>query len=277
MNLVKCKSILTKSKLPNVDYCYNIYIGCTHSCKYCYATFMRRFTGHNNDEWGSFVDIKENALDILKKEVRKIKKNSWVILGSVTDTYQPIEKHTVLTRKSLEVFLEYQIPVSVLTKSDLVLRDIDILKKFNKCEVGISCALSDDKIRSVLEPNSSNIDKRIAALKKLKQNGLKTYAFIGPIIPKLTDLEGVFKLIAGNVDFVMGEVLNLRCGNYDKMKRTISELVGEEETKIILAKCRKADFLIDTENKFKELCIKYNIENRGFFTHNSNTQKSIIK
>lgn len=142
MKAIKCKTILTKSKLPKVDYCYNAYVGCTHSCKYCYAEFMKKFTGHINDEWGKFIDYKENAVDILKKEVRKIEKDKWVLMGSVTDTYQPIEKKLLLTRKSLEVFLEYQVPVSILTKSDLVMRDIDILMKFPKCEVGVSCAFS---------------------------------------------------------------------------------------------------------------------------------------
>lgn len=268
MKAIKCKSVLTKSKLPEVDYCYNIYIGCTHSCKYCYAKFMKRFTGHHNEEWGNFIDYKENAVDILKKEIRKVKANEWVLMGSVTDTYQPIEKKLLLTRKSLEVFLEHQVPVSILTKSDLVIRDIDIFMKFSNCEVGLSCAFSDSKISRVLEPNASSIDKRVITLGELKRSGIKTYAFIGPIIPELTDIEDVFELIASNVDFVMGEVLNLRCGNLYNLRTAISELVGEQQADKIITTCKNKEYWIYIENKFKKLCKKYNIKSRGFFIHN---------
>lgn len=272
MNAIKCKSVLTKSKLPKVDYCYNVYIGCTHSCKYCYAEFMKKFTGHINEEWGKFLDYKENAVDILKKEIRKIKADKWVLMGSVTDTYQPIEKKLLLTRRSLEVFLEYKVPVSILTKSDLVMRDIDILMKFPNCEVGVSCAFSDNKISSVIEPNASSLDKRVITLRELKRSGIKTYAFIGPIIPELTKLEDVFELIASSVDFVMGEALNLRCGNLDKLRKGISELVGEPQADKIISICRSKEYWTVIENKFNELCKKYNIESRGFFVHNIQSQ-----
>jgi len=267
MRAVNCKSVLTKSKLPKVDYCCNIYVGCTHSCRYCYANFMRRFTGHANDEWGTFVDYKENSIEVLEREVKKIEKDKWVLLGSVTDTYQPIEKKLGLTRKCLEVFLKYQIPVSILTKSDIVMRDIDLLKQIINCEVGLSCSFVDEKIASKLEPYASSPQKRILSLRKLKDAGIKTYLFIGPIIPGLTNLEDVFSATARDVDFVMAESLNLKCGSINNLMESISLIVGKDKAIEIINQCKDDKYWICVENKVNELCKLYNIENRGFFHH----------
>ncbi len=269
MNAIKCKTILTKSKLPNVDYCYNAYVGCTHSCKYCYATFMKRFTGHGNEQWGSFIDYKENAIDVLQKEVKRIERDKWVLMGSVTDSYQPIEKKLLLTRKSLEIFLSNQIPISILTKSDLIVRDIDILSRFDKCEVGISYSFTDEKIASVLEPNASSLYKRVSALKQLKQAGIKTYIFIGPIIPQLTKLKDIFNIAGQYADFIMAEALNLRCGNLNALKIIIEELAGEENGSEIIGLCKNKDYWTSIENEYKELCKDFGIENRGLFVHTS--------
>ena len=113
---ITCKSVLTKSKLPEVDYCINPYTGCMHSCIYCYACFMRRFTGHLNEDWGAFVDIKTNAPFILEKELKcsRSNKKGIALLGSVTDAYQPVERHYQLTRKILKILLEHNFSISIL-------------------------------------------------------------------------------------------------------------------------------------------------------------------
>lgn len=269
MNSVRCKTILIKSKLPKVDYCFNTYIGCTHSCKYCYAEFMKRFTGHMDDEWGKFIDYKENAIDVLEKEIKKIEKGKWVLLGSVTDAYQPVEKKTRLTRRSLEVFLRNQIPVSLLTKSDLVTRDIDLFSQFKNCEVGISCGIIDEKAAAVLEPHASSPCQRLAALKKLKKAGIKTYLFLGPIIPHLTNIDSIFSAAGNDVDFIMAEALNLKCGNPKQLKSTLLALAGEKKSDEIYKSCRSREYWLNAENKFNNLCAVYKIENRGFFKHNN--------
>ncbi len=102
------KTIITTSKLPEVDFCFNPYIGCTHACAYCYARFMGRFTGHAGEQWGRYLDWKINAPELLRKELPKIKeKGGTVIMGSVTDCYQPAEKNLKITRKSLKEFLKH--------------------------------------------------------------------------------------------------------------------------------------------------------------------------
>lgn len=267
MASIICKSILAKSKLPKVDYGCNIYVGCTHGCKYCYASFMRRFTNHANDEWGSFVDYKENAVTILKEEIKKKKGKHSVLLGSVTDCYQPLEKELRLTRECLEIFSEYEIEVSILTKSVLVLRDIDILKRIKNCEVGFSCGIGVDKMRCILEPGTASLDKRIAALKALHSQGIRTYAFIGPIIPGITDLSYIFSLIYRNVDYVMGEYINLRGCNKSIFKKALEKCVGNERANMILKNCCNTDLIEEVNLEYETLCNKYKIENRGFFKH----------
>ena len=133
---IKAKSVLTKSGIPGIDYCINPYVGCFHGCRYCYATFMKRFTGHQ-EPWGSFVDVKVNAPAILPKQLARARRGN-VLISSVTDGYQPIESKYKLTRQCLEVLLEYQFPVDILTKSPLVLRDMDIMEKFKEIEVGLT-------------------------------------------------------------------------------------------------------------------------------------------
>ncbi|MCX5726585.1 MAG: radical SAM protein [Candidatus Saganbacteria bacterium] len=202
---VLAKSILTKTRIPDSDYALNPYIGCSHGCRYCYAEFIiRKFKGIK-DKWGEYVDVKINAPELLAKEIAH-KKKGVVLLSSICDPYQPIEKKYRLTRRCLEILLEYQFPVSILTKSSLVLRDVDLFKKFKNCEVGLSVATDNEKIKKLFEPNSSAINERIEALKKLHDEGIASYVFIGPILPQ--DPENLSKMLAGKVDYVLIDRMN---------------------------------------------------------------------
>ncbi len=182
---VKVRSTLTKTGIPGRKYCINPYVGCAHACKYCYATFMKRFTGHI-EPWGSFVDVKINAPDVLRKQLKRADRGS-IIVSSVTDPYQPLEAKHMITRKCLEVLALYRFPVDILTKSPLVLRDIDIISKLKGAEVGLTITTDNDRIRKIFEPNAPPIPVRIEALKKLYKKGIKTYVFIGPVLPMNPD------------------------------------------------------------------------------------------
>lgn len=175
------KSVLSKTGIPGASYCLNPYTGCAHGCVYCYAEFMKRYTGHT-EPWGSFVDIKLNAPEVLERQLRRAQKGR-VMVSSVTDPYQPIEARTRLTRRCLEALLERQFPVDILTKSPMVTRDIDLFKKFRDIEVGITITTDDEKIRKIFEPHAPPIGARLRALRKLHEAGIETYAFIGPLLP----------------------------------------------------------------------------------------------
>jgi DNA repair photolyase len=198
------KSVLTKTGIEGYDYCINPYVGCAHGCSYCYATFMKRFTGHL-EPWGEFVDVKVNAPKVLRRQLRRARKGS-VLIGTVTDPYQPAEKKYRITRGCLETLLERQFPVNILTRSLLCVRDADLFKKFEDISVGLSVTTDQEAVRKIFEPNSPSIQSRIKVLKILHDEGVTTYAFIGPMLP--LDPERLLEMLAGIVDELLVDRLN---------------------------------------------------------------------
>ena len=200
----KARTILSKSGITGVDYCINPYTGCTHGCRYCYATFMKRFTNHN-EPWGSFVDVKINAPYILRKQLRRAQKGS-IVISSVTDPYQPLELRYEITRKCLAELIPYQFSVDILTKSPLVCRDIEFFKQFKDIEVGITITTDEEKIRRIFEPKAPPIEARIQTIKKLHEARICTYVFIGPLLPM--NPEVLCEKLADYVDYVFIDRMN---------------------------------------------------------------------
>jgi len=221
---VECKSILTRSGIPSVDYAFNPYVGCEHGCVYCYATFMKRFTGHE-EEWGTFVDVRVNAPRILARQLTRTKPGD-ITLGTVTDAYQPLEKEYGITRTCLEVLLDYDCPICILTKSALVLRDLDLLKRLKAVEVAFTITTLDDEVRSVFEPRSSPIQERLEALRVLAEAGISTWAFCGPLLPLFSDgeeqLDALFtELKQARVGHVLVDSLNLRGAAWGRVRTAL--------------------------------------------------------
>jgi len=195
------KSILSKSRV--FDYTVNPYVGCEHGCTYCYARFMKRFTAHR-EEWGEFVDAKINAPALLQREIKK-KRVGKVWISGVCDPYQPLEKKYELSKSCLEILLKHGWPVTIQTKSPLVLRDIELLRKSNEIEVGLTITTADENVRKIFEPNSPTIKERIETLEKLHSAGVKTFAMIAPLLPKA---EGLVAQLSGKVDYVLIDRMN---------------------------------------------------------------------
>lgn len=198
---IRAKNILTKSKV--YDWVLNPYIGCEHACTYCYARFMKKFTGHK-EKWGEFVDVKINASELLENEI-KMKKKGEIWISGVCDPYQPLEKKYQLTRRCLEILSKYDWPVFIQTKSPLVLRDIDIIKKFKHIDVGFSIGTADEEMRKIFEPHAPSISSRLNALKTLHENGVRTYVMIAPVLPGAEKLP---ELIRDIVDYIIIDKLN---------------------------------------------------------------------
>jgi DNA repair photolyase len=198
---IQAKAILSKSKI--FPYVINPYVGCQYNCTYCYARFMKRFTGHS-EPWGQFVDVKINAVILLEKEILK-KKPGRVWVSGVCDPYQPLERKYQLTRGCLEILAEADWPVTVQTRSPLVLRDMDILKSGEHFEVGLSITTADDSVRYLFEPSAPPIAERLRALDELHQAGIRTFAMLAPLLPGCEDLPD---LLAGKVDFVILDRMN---------------------------------------------------------------------
>lgn len=203
-------TVLTRTAISGFAYCLNPYTGCGHGCRYCYATFMKRFTGHL-EPWGEFVDVKVNAPQVLRRQLRRAAKGT-VALSTVTDPYQPLEKVYRLTRGCLEVLLEQQFPVNLLTRSPLCLRDVDLLERFKEMRVGFSIGTHDEEVKKVFEPRAPSLAARVETLRRLRERGIPTYAFIGPMLPldpgKLTEM----------LDGLVGEVLIDRMNYTNKVK-----------------------------------------------------------
>lgn len=219
---IEAKTILSKTGLPGVDWVVNPYTGCQFGCKYCYAYFVGKFT-HPNEEWGRYVDVKVNAAKLFKRELgtKLIKaggKNiGEIFFSSVTDPYQGLEVKYQLTRSCLGILAEmnYAGRVSVLTKSPLVTRDIDIFKQLKQVEVGLTVTSTGDPITAYLETYAPPHRERLKALKELHRAGITTYAFVGPLLPHLAKNEQALwdllqQLKQVGVSYIYGEHLNLK-------------------------------------------------------------------
>ncbi|SRR5258708_1832185 len=202
---IRAKSVLTPSNLENnYDFSLNPYVGCTFGCAYCYASFTGRYVDKKVKDWGGYVFAKIHAPQILSLELDRLEnhgvgKSIW--LSSVTDPYQGMEVKYRLTRKCLQVLIDkgFQGSVLLLTKSDTVLQDLEILKKIPNIEVGMSITTTDDAIARYFEKHAPPVSKRLLTLKKLHAAGIHTYAFIGPLLPhfvaKKTELEKIIQAI----------------------------------------------------------------------------------
>ncbi len=234
---VYAKQILSKSKVA--DYTINPYVGCEHGCTYCYARFMKRFTRHK-EKWGQFVDVKINAVSLLRHEIQK-RRVGKVWISGVCDPYQPLEVKYELTRGCLDILLAYDWPITIQTKSPLVLRDIDLLKQFTDCEVGLSITTAHDGIRRLFEPNVPPINQRIETLSKLHSAGLQTFAMIAPILP---EAEQLISRLKGNVDYILIDKMNYHYADWVYKKNKLEYALSEEFfqlNKIDLANaCHKA-------------------------------------
>jgi len=173
------KTALSKSGLESTDYALNPYKGCEHRCVYCYSPYVIHMP---LEEWNGVVYVKRNLPTVLDKELKK--KKGFITIGTVTDAYQPAEKKYEITRKSLEVLRRHRRDISILTKSSLILRDIDIIERIPHAEIGVTITTLQEEWRRKIEPNASSIDERLRILEEFRGKAI-TYAFIGPIFPDI--------------------------------------------------------------------------------------------
>lgn len=198
------KSVLSKSNLPVCEYSVNPYVGCTHGCKYCYASFMKRFTGHA-EPWGTFLDVK--VWPEIKNPQRYAGKE--LFLGSVTDPYLPQEEQYGRTRALLEQLQGSGAKLSIATKSDLILRDLDLIKTFPDARVSWSVNTLDEDFKNDMD-NAVSIARRLAAMEAFYRAGIRTTCFVSPIFPGITDAEAIIRRVKGQCHLIWLENLNLR-------------------------------------------------------------------
>ncbi len=217
---IRPKSILSTSKVH--DYVVNPYVGCQHGCAYCYARFMKRFTGHR-EPWGQFVDVKVNAAELLRTEIKR-KKRGTVWVSGVCDPYQPLEARYRLTRECLAILVENDWPVVVQTRSLLILRDADILEAAGNLEAGLTVTTADDEIRKLFEPNAPPIAARLRALEELHRRGIRTYAMIAPMLP---GAEALPQALRGKVDHVVVDRMNYHYADWVYRKHGLEGMLSD--------------------------------------------------
>ncbi len=233
---IRVKSVLSKSNLPVCEYSVNPYVGCTHSCKYCYASFMKRFSGHT-EKWGTFLDVKQWV------EIKNPKKykDKELFIGSVTDPYNPQEEIFERTRALLTQLKDSGAKISIATKSDLILRDLELIKSFPDARVSWSINTLDENFQKDMD-KAVSIERRFEAMKKFYNAGIRTTCFISPIFPGITDVKEIIEKAKKQCNLIWLENLNLR-GDY---KAVIMNYIKEKYPKL--------------ESLYKEIYYKRNLD-----------------
>lgn len=242
-NLIQAKSILSKSALPGSDWSINPYQGCSFGCMYCYAAQMARWR-HPHDTWGTYTDVKVNAAELLLEELgslarkRDSKDFGTIFFSSVCDPYQGAEAQFGLTRQCLSVLADFNYAgsISILTKSPLVTRDLELLQRLKHVSIGLTITGLDDQASQFLEVQAPPISARLKTLEILHQHHLPTYAFVGPILPHILKRPEELRRLINTLDnFGVTEIwfeqihLNqgIKSRLYDYLKKTDPSLIQE--------------------------------------------------
>jgi DNA repair photolyase len=234
---IEAKHVLIKSNLPDSDYVVNPYTGCEFGCAYCYASFMGRFVNEPIENWGNYVYVKKNAVEAFRKDLAHLspkQRQSSIFLSSVTDPYQGAEAKYKLTRGVLEVLAEEAYPgeVGILTKSSMVLRDIDVFHRIINPDIGMTITTTDDGLGRFLEVRASATSMRLDALKRLGEEGFDTYAFVGPLLPHFRYepelLDRLFgSLVDAGVKQVYVEHINMKAYIRQRLMKTLEHAKPE--------------------------------------------------
>ena len=202
---VREKRLFSRCKIEGFDYCINPYSGCPIGCRYCFASGrIKNFRKHGQDEWGRYLDIKYYR----SRGVAELS-GKHVVVGSVTDPYNPCEAEYHKTREILED-LPSDVFLTIWTKSDLILKDIFLLSRFPNLVVGVSICSLDAAFNTYMEPGAPSAERRLELLKKLHDSGIRTCLVISPIFPYITDVEALLDAAGDSIDSVRFENLKLR-------------------------------------------------------------------
>ena len=238
MILTPCKNrpLLEPCTLPELNYQSDPYIGCEHYCYYCYVLPQAE------TDWSKEVLLHENLVDRLEKELSSIPPQT-IYMGWHTDPYQPCEAECRQTRQVLQLLLEKGFSASILTKSNLVLRDLDLLQTMKNAAVSVSVAFNDEDNRQLFEAKTKRTTGRIFALQQLKAAGIKTSALICPVIPHITDAMLLIDQLAEFADkiWIYGlsiidrsnrnwqKVENILASHFPRLKESIEATIFSKE------------------------------------------------
>ena len=253
---VKAKSALNRSGMVELDYAFNAYLGCAHGCRYCYAADIT--PGESPETWGDTIRVRTNIIEVLQREI-KSKRRGLVGISTITDPYQPIEAKYRLSRQAIGLLLANGFRVSIQTKSPLVLRDLDILRGKKGLDAGVSLATPDNEISRLIDRKSPLPDARIRTLRELSRNMIKTWMFLGPIIPEINDSdESIEALISIASDLKIRVIYDL-LNPYSGARSMLGETLGSGWSSSMKTLDRRK-WWENRESTIKRLAGQYNVE-----------------
>ncbi len=267
MHFIKAKTILSPSNTMN------LYRGCTHNCIYCDSRSTCNQMNHQFED----IEVKENAIELLEERLSRKRKKCMIHFGAMSDPYVPIEKNLKYTRRALELIYKYNFGISIQTKSDLILRDLDIIKKINdktKCVVEMTLTTYDDDLCRKLERNVCPTSRRVEVLKKINEMGIPTIVWIAPILPFINDTEENIRellnyCIETNVYGVIcfGMELTLREGNREYYYKYLDKLYPNLKNKYI--EMYGSSYRVASDNNYKLMNLFHNICRDNNIIHNN--------
>ena len=252
----KAKSALNRSGMVELDYAFNAYLGCAHGCRYCYAADIT--PGESPETWGDTVRVRTNIIEVLQREI-KSKRRGLVGISTITDPYQPIEAKYRLSRQAIGLLLANGFRVSIQTKSPLVLRDLDILRGKKGLDAGVSLATPDKEISRLIDRKSPLPDARIRTLRELSRNMIKTWMFLGPIIPGINDSDESFEALISMASDLKIRVIYDLLNPYSGARSMLGETLGSGWSSSMKTLDRRK-WWENRESTITRLAGQYNVE-----------------
>lgn len=254
---ITCKSAISHSNLPGLDYSLNPYFGCEHGCIYCYSPSVF-YDDKVAKDWGRFVKAKINIVEILSNQLKRLPKGT-VGISTVTDPYQPLEAKLQLTRKCIELLSTYKFPVSIQTKSPLILRDKDLIKS-ERFEVGFTITTLNDDLAKKLQPRAPLPSSLVQIIEEFSNEGINTWIFLGPIIPKINDDEDnllqIIDLAKKTKSEIIYDKLNLRPWILDSMASFLDKERPGLRDSLPSLTAKNSDYWHELKVKLKNACLK---------------------
>ncbi len=181
---IRCKQLLHRTAASFAEYTVNPYVGCGFGCSYCYVPVLRERRGQEGARsWGEWVQVKVNAPDVVRREMLDTPRDAHILIGSATDPWQPVEKRYGVSRGVLYELSFYPNRLTILTRSPLLLRDIDLLTRFERVSVNVSVPTVDEQVRRVFEPHASAVAGRVELTRRLLKAGIRTTWAWCPFLP----------------------------------------------------------------------------------------------
>ncbi|MGC8765686.1 MAG: SPL family radical SAM protein [Brevinematia bacterium] len=255
---------LSKTGIPLGNYVFNPFRGCLIGCKYCYVQCNRGIKKINKD-WGEYLYIKENIIEVLKKELDILNDIRRILIGSTTEAFQPIDRYKQITPVAIELMKSKNIPFVILTKQPDVSEYAELITSLPENMVYIT--INSEIVRKLFEKRSSPIEERLFAIEKCSKYNVKTIAYIGPFFPFLTDLEELLKKLHKKTKMIYIEAYHPNMGNFEEIKKLLS---GNTDTLKVLENERNYyEYWNKTKEDIKKLNSKYEYEIKFFIPNYS--------